>query len=262
MSLDMSPVSPDTEAVWLSLMSAPAPAYDSNICNRISNAPRGNVNMARIPKSHIKAIKLRQEKRKVSFLCLFMWFCQMTHSSLFIHPRSPAPAAGQSLFPSGSGSGCLHWERERVITLMRVDFNAIFIAHVRKWLNCKMLFMPIAHQSLATWKIPVQFNFAIWGMRRRGEEGRGISLIFIASWQMTKFISVCVITRKPGSDAQGGGETPPSSQNIKQTHPLSGEESIFKKAIVSEKRLGQLTTLYFMRRRILECFSFRGGCNP
>ena len=62
-------------------------------------------------------------------------------------------------------------------------------------------------------------------MRKGGE---GISLIFIASWQMTKFISVCVITRKPGSDAQRGGDTP-SSQNIKQTHPLSVDESISTK---------------------------------
>ena len=150
-----------------------------------------------------------------------------------IFPSAPQLRLPVSLyFPSGSGSGCLHWERERVITLMRVDFNAIFIAHVRKWLNCKMLFMPIAHQSLARWKILVQFNFAIWGMRRRGEKGRGISLIFIASWQMTKFISVCVITRKPGSDAQGG-ETPPSSQNIKQTHPLiEGRKYFYKKQLL------------------------------
>ena len=60
-------------------------------------------------------------------------------------------------------------------------------------------------------------------------EGRGISLIFIASWQMTKFISVCVITRKPGSDAQGG-EDLTSSQNIQQTHPFIVEESICTKS--------------------------------
>ena len=172
------------------------------------------------------------ETREKFLSCAFSCDFVRWHTPPCLYTRAPQLRLPVSLYfpPAPALAACT--ERERVITLMRVDFNAIFIAHVRKWLNCKMLFMPIAHQSLATWKIPVQFNFAIWGMRRRGEEGRGISLIFIASWQMTKFISVCVITRKPGSDAQGGGETPPSSQNIKQTHPLSGKKVFSKKQLL------------------------------